>query len=50
MDRGIVDKFPISLDWLKGSTIVELINDHVPFIRPPLGVPEENDFFHITIL
>ena len=40
MDRGIVDKFPISPDWLKGSTVVELINDRVLFVRPPLGVPE----------
>jgi hypothetical protein len=50
VDRGIVDKFPISPDWLKGITVVELINDPVPFIRPPLGVPEENDFFRITVL
>jgi len=46
----MVDKFPIYPDWLKGSTVVELINDRVLFVRPPLGVPEENDFFRITVL
>jgi hypothetical protein len=46
----MVDKFPIYRDWLKGSTVVELINDRVLFVRPPLGVPEENDLFRITVL
>nr|YP_001152243.1 ORF118 [Pinus koraiensis]ABP35483.1 ORF118 [Pinus koraiensis] len=44
MDRGMVEKFPIFTDWLKGSTVVKLINDRVPFVRPPLGVPEKKDF------
>ena len=44
MDRRMVYKFPIYPDWLKESTVLELINDRVPFVRPPLGVPEENDF------
>lgn len=50
MDRRMVYKFIIYPDWLKESTVVELINDRVPFVRPPLGVPEENDFFRITVL
>jgi len=50
VDRRTVDKFPIYPDWLKGSTVVELINDRVLFVRPPLGVPEENDLFRITVL
>ena len=50
MDRRMVYKFIIYPDWLKESTVVELINDRVLFVRPPLGVPEENDLFRITIL
>jgi len=48
----MVDKFSIYPDWLKESTVVvvELINDRVLFVRPTLGVPEENDLFRITVL
>ena len=40
-------------EWLRNSLflqigwreVVELINGRAPFLRPPLGVPEENDLF-----
>jgi hypothetical protein len=45
MNRGMVSKFPISPDWLKGSTVMELINDRVPFVQPPLEYPNKMIYF-----
>jgi hypothetical protein len=41
----MVSKFPISPDWLKGSTVVELINDRVPFYDHPWEYPNKMIYF-----